>query len=259
MARDRIRIESQEAEKAARAEQKANSETPMADHMPPLAASLDKRASSSMRQNAVLHMQRTQGNAAVRRMLAQRDAIAGEDGGPIDEQVTNKINSARGNGSALPDNVRSSMEQSFGADFSGVKVHTDSSSDTLNRQLSAKAFTTGSDIFFSSGSYQPGSGDGNKLLAHELTHVVQQSGSPSSSGPLTLGPAGDAYEQEADSASNQVAGQAALPAVQRQMPQEEEAVQAMRIQRQMPEEEDVSVQAKRVQRESSEEEGCENC
>src|SRR5215831_14031467 len=142
MARDRIRIDSQETEKAARADAKSNAETPMAAHTPPVAGSLDKRANTSMRQNAVLHMQQTHGNAAVRRMLAQRDAVAGAEGGPIDDEVTSRINSSRGSGSPLAENVRAPMEQSFGADFSQVKVHTDSSADTLNRQLSAKAFTT---------------------------------------------------------------------------------------------------------------------
>jgi hypothetical protein len=66
------------------------------------------------------------------------------------------------------------MEDSFGTDFSRVRVHTSSQSDTLNRQLQARAFTTGSDIFFRSGEYKPTSGAGQQLLAHELTHVVQQ-------------------------------------------------------------------------------------
>jgi hypothetical protein len=66
------------------------------------------------------------------------------------------------------------MEGAFGADFSGVRVHTDAQSDSLNKSIQAKAFTTGSDIFFSKGAYDPGSQDGQQLLGHELTHVVQQ-------------------------------------------------------------------------------------
>ena len=68
------------------------------------------------------------------------------------------------------------MEQVFGADFSGVKVHTDATSDELNQAIQAKAFTTGEDIFFRSGAYEPSSWGGQELLAHELTHVVQQNG-----------------------------------------------------------------------------------
>ena len=68
------------------------------------------------------------------------------------------------------------MEQAFGADFSGVKVHTDGQSDQLNQSIQARAFTTGQDIFFRQGQYDPGSKGGQELLAHELTHVVQQNG-----------------------------------------------------------------------------------
>ncbi|MFM6122295.1 MAG: DUF4157 domain-containing protein, partial [Sphaerospermopsis kisseleviana] len=84
------------------------------------------------------------------------------------------INQARGGGQPLGDNIRKPMEQAFGADFGGVKVHTDSHSDGLNRSVQARAFTTGQDIFFRQGEYNPGSRGGQELLAHELTHVVQQ-------------------------------------------------------------------------------------
>ncbi|MEQ9548987.1 MAG: DUF4157 domain-containing protein [Coleofasciculus sp. G3-WIS-01] len=69
------------------------------------------------------------------------------------------------------------MEQAFGADFSQVQVHTDSKSNKLNESIQAKAFTTGTDIFFKQGEYQPDNQPGQELLAHELTHVVQQNGS----------------------------------------------------------------------------------
>jgi len=66
------------------------------------------------------------------------------------------------------------MEGAFGADFSGVRVHTDRTSDQLNQSIQAKAFTTGQDVFFRQGAYEPGSRGGQELLAHELTHVEQQ-------------------------------------------------------------------------------------
>jgi hypothetical protein len=69
------------------------------------------------------------------------------------------------------------MGFAMGADFSGVTVHTDTQSDQLNRSVQAKAFTTGQDIFFRQGAYQPSSRSGQELIAHELTHVVQQHGS----------------------------------------------------------------------------------
>lgn len=62
----------------------------------------------------------------------------------------------------------------MGVDFSRVKVHTDAKSDQLNRSIQAKAFTTGQDVFFRHGAYDPSSRGGQELIAHELTHVVQQ-------------------------------------------------------------------------------------
>jgi Domain of unknown function (DUF4157) len=93
---------------------------------------------------------------------------------PASEDLESAIAQARGSGQPLAVTIRQPMEQAFGADFSGVKVHTDSHSDRLNRSIQARAFTTGQDIFFSRGAYQPTSQGGQKLIAHELTHVVQQ-------------------------------------------------------------------------------------
>ncbi|MEQ8386719.1 MAG: DUF4157 domain-containing protein [Coleofasciculus sp. A1-SPW-01] len=86
------------------------------------------------------------------------------------------IQQKRGQGQSLSEDIREPMEQAFGTDFSGVKVHTDSQSDQLNRSIQARAFTTGQDVFFKQDEYNPGSKDGQELLAHELTHVVQQTG-----------------------------------------------------------------------------------
>ena len=99
------------------------------------------------------------------------------EGGDVDREVENTIQQVKGAGQALPKNVRSSMEGAFGADFSGVRVHSDSEADALNASMSARAFTTGQDIFIKRGEYNPGSSSGQELLAHELTHVVQQTGS----------------------------------------------------------------------------------
>jgi len=85
------------------------------------------------------------------------------------------IQGARGSGQPLDENIRQPMEKAFGGvDFSGVKVHTDGQSDQLNRSIQARAFTTGEDVFFRQGEYNPGSRGGQELIAHELTHVVQQ-------------------------------------------------------------------------------------
>ncbi|MGF1522286.1 MAG: DUF4157 domain-containing protein [Leptolyngbyaceae cyanobacterium] len=101
----------------------------------------------------------------------------GAAGGVASADLESSITAARGQGQPLGDDVRGSMEQAFGADFSGVRIHTNSQSDQLNQSIQARAFTTGQDVFFRQGEYQPGNRGGQELLAHELTHVVQQNGS----------------------------------------------------------------------------------
>jgi hypothetical protein len=81
------------------------------------------------------------------------------------------------------------MEPRFGADFGGVRVHTGGEADQLNRQLNAQAFTHGQDIYMGAGKYDPASSDGKKLLAHELTHVVQQNGDTVRRHPEATSPA----------------------------------------------------------------------
>ena len=106
--------------------------------------------------------------------ILQRVRAVGEEDAPSDIEAG--INRARGGGQPLDPGLQRSMGQVMGADFSGVRVHTDAQSDQLNKSIQAKAFTTGQDVFFRQGAYQPGSRDGQGLIAHELTHVVQQTG-----------------------------------------------------------------------------------
>jgi hypothetical protein len=91
-------------------------------------------------------------------------------------RVQTEIGRARGCGKPLPDSIRRPMEQAYGADFSAVRTHSDARADQLTRSLDALAFTAGPDIFFRRGAYAPASGGGQRLLAHELTHVIQQGG-----------------------------------------------------------------------------------
>ncbi|MEH2394219.1 MAG: DUF4157 domain-containing protein [Nostoc sp.] len=107
-------------------------------------------------------------------MLQLRSAKVGMTAAP---EVEASIKQASGGGQSLAKSIREPMEQAIGADFSRVKVHTDSRANQLNQSIQAKAFTTGQDVFFRQGEYNPGSLGGKKLLAHELTHVVQQNGS----------------------------------------------------------------------------------
>lgn len=108
--------------------------------------------------------------------LQMRPTTEAVAGGPASDALESAISQARGSGQSLDPNLQQQMGQAIGADFSGVKVHTDTQSDQMNRSIQAKAFTTGQDIFFRQGAYQPGGRDGQELIAHELTHVVQQNG-----------------------------------------------------------------------------------
>ena len=120
----------------------------------------------------------------------------GLEGGPVGPSIENQINGMRGAGSSVPDGIRTQMERATGADLSDVRVHQDKDSDTLNRQLTAKAFTTGKDIFLRSDA---STGDSH-LMGHELAHVVQQSSGRTSAGGngMAAGAANDPLEHEAD-------------------------------------------------------------
>jgi hypothetical protein len=164
------------------------------------------------------------GNAAVQRLLAQRSASGPAE---LDDALTQRITSARGGGSVLDANIQKKMGEGMGADFSQVRVHTGKESRDLNHRLSARAFTTGRDIFFGDGEYDPHSSGGQELIAHELAHVVQQSsGAVPPSGRMTVNAPGDRFEQEADAVADAI-GSTTVPPVQRAaLPEDEEAVQA---------------------------------
>jgi hypothetical protein len=95
-------------------------------------------------------------------------------------QVVREIEQTRSNGQPLATPIRAQMEAGFSADFSNVRLHTDSNAARLAHSIQALAFTSGRDIFFGAGRYEPGSATGQRLLAHELTHVIQQGVAPAS-------------------------------------------------------------------------------
>ncbi|MEO6613414.1 MAG: DUF4157 domain-containing protein [Chitinophagaceae bacterium] len=101
-----------------------------------------------------------------------------ESGSPSSSiaSIESSLNSNKGTGKPLPGDTRAAMESSFGTDFSGVSIHNDATAVQMNKDLHAQAFAHGNDIYFNSGKYDTSSKDGNRLLAHELTHVVQQGG-----------------------------------------------------------------------------------
>lgn len=104
-------------------------------------------------------------------------------GGPsaVPPLVERGINSINGGGRPLPESTRAFFEPRFGVDFSGVRIHKGQQAVVSARAIVARAFTTGQNIVFGSGQYAPETSDGKKLLAHELTHVVQQRNANSSS------------------------------------------------------------------------------
>jgi hypothetical protein len=90
------------------------------------------------------------------------------------EAFEQQLQAARGQGQPLPPALKEDFESKFSADFGGVRIHTDARSDQLNQSIQAQAFTTGQDMFFRRGMYDPASRSGQTVIAHELTHVVQQ-------------------------------------------------------------------------------------
>lgn len=97
---------------------------------------------------------------------------------PVSEVLERRIGAARAGGQPLQGSVRALVEPQLGTDLGDVRVHADAEADRLSRNLDAKAFTSGKDVFFRGGHHQPDSPEGRELLAHELTHVVQQSALP---------------------------------------------------------------------------------
>lgn len=108
----------------------------------------------------------------------QRKEITQDQGGEASPEFAEGVRSTVGKGEALSPQTRTEMEAGFGADFSGVRIHTDSKSAALSEQAGARAFTYGNDIYFNRGQYDPNSSGGKQLLAHELAHTIQQGSSP---------------------------------------------------------------------------------
>lgn len=108
--------------------------------------------------------------------MISRRASSSTSGVAVGNATESGIHASRGGGQPMPEILRSQMESGFGADFSGVRLHTDNAAVQMNHNLQAKAFTYGNDIYFNRGQYSPDTTEGQHLIAHELTHVVQQSG-----------------------------------------------------------------------------------
>ena len=184
-------------------------------------------------QASLLHLQRTAGNAGVVQLLAEddeRDAAS-----PVHDVI------GSGGGSPLDDSMRSSLDSRFGPDCGHARLPTDEQASQSAASVGANAYTVGSDIVFRSGQYDAGTPTGQRTIAHELAHVVQQRSGPvdgtDAPGGIRLSDPGDRFERSASSTAEQVmsdsspassatAGQVELPEdempVQRDMGGEEE-------------------------------------
>jgi hypothetical protein len=173
------------------------------------------------------------GNRVVRRYAEEQAFVA-------PEHVERAIDAGAGGGAPLDHSPRQKMEGAFGSDLSGVRIHSDAQADALSADLSARAFTRGSDVYFAAGEYSPNTSSGQRLLAHELTHVEQQQDGEK----LNVGSASDPAEVEADAVADQVvqrlsggAAESVAPNEAQRQPEEEEA-KALLVRRQPEEEEE---------------------
>jgi hypothetical protein len=140
------------------------------------------------------------GNAAIGRLLRSATSTGPQQAPEGFEEALNT-----GGGQPIPAVQRSTLEAGLGTSLSGVRLHTGSPAAELASSVSAKAFTVGQDVYFGQGEYRPDSQSGYHLLAHEVTHTVQQSGAPSSSGQLEVSTPDSAAERHADHVADQLA------------------------------------------------------
>lgn len=200
----------------------------------------------------VLGLQRAVGNGGVSAML-------GEERSPVHDVVS-------GGGRPLEPEVRGEMEGRLGHDFGDVRVHDDGAAHESAKAVNAHAYTVGSNVVFQRDKYDPSSADGKVMLAHELTHVVQQRSGPvdgsSAPGGIKVSDPSDRFEREAAANAERAmaapapapgpvssAGPTAAPAIQRDV---DEAAPVQRAEAAEEEREDESVQGAFVQRDEEE-------
>jgi hypothetical protein len=189
----------------------------------------------------LMRLQRLAGNKGVTAMLRQ------DPDGERDEAPAGGVADVIGSGGRpLDEDVKTDMEGRLGHDFSDVRVHTGAEASDSAKSLGANAYTVGHNVVFQ-GEWDAGSDAGKRTLAHELTHVVQQSSGPvdgtETADGLRVSDPGDRFEQEAERSADAAMSASAAPSVQRQeeAPEEEEEMSAQTsVQRQeeAPEEEE---------------------
>jgi len=175
-------------------------------------------------EHPVLGLQRKAGNAAVAELLSDEQ----EPSSPVLDVV------GKGGGEALPGDLRKDMEHRLGADFSGVRVHTNEQAAASAAAVQARAYTVGNEVVFGSGGFDATSPDGRRTLAHELTHVVQQQSGPvdgtPTGGGISVSDPSDRFEREAERVADQAVsgpgGEAATGAPASDVQREDLVVQA---------------------------------
>lgn len=201
-----------------------------ADHAEPATAPVQR-----LDHAAILALQRAAGNASVAGLIE-------EERSPVHDVIGS-------GGRGLEEPVRATMESRLGHDFSDVRIHDDARASASAKAVQAHAYTVGNDVVFASGQYQPGSPTGQRMLAHELTHVVQQRSGPVDGTPapggIKVSDPSDSFERAAEASADAV--MAGGPVAQREAAvakeEEEPAVQALALQRAEAHEEEKEAQA----------------
>jgi hypothetical protein len=223
-------------------------------------APLDRALLTLIRRVPRLHLgvselRRQVGNRTLQRLAQEAEFVAPPD-------VEERLASERGHGEPLEQPARAQMEGSLGADLGAVRIHRDSQAAALSRDLGARAFTHGTDVYFAEGEYAPATEGGQRVLAHELAHVTQQH----DGAKLMVGAVHDPAEAEADAMADDVVRglrvqrQRAASSVQRQpIPEEEELPEweeeeGQPPERQPEEEEEEEEEAQALRRQPEEEE-----
>ena len=150
---------------------------------------------------ALLRLQRARGNAGTAELIAQRQE---EEPSPVKDVL------ASGGGRPLDTGIRRAMESRMGQDFGDVRVHTGGQASESAKAVAAQAYTVGTDVVFQAGKYRPDTPTGQRMLAHELTHVVQQKAGPVAGTPgpggIQLSDPSDRFEREAERNADTVMG-----------------------------------------------------
>jgi hypothetical protein len=202
-------------------EEAPEEEEVMAKHDPSMATTLQREAGSEELPEEEEVMAKHDPALAQREeapeeeeVMAKHDSMAQREGAPevglagggVSDGLAGRIDSMRGGGSPLDDTTKSTMEEALGTSMAGVRVHVGSESDSLNHAITAKAFTTGNDVFVRSDQWAPGSSSTQRLMAHELTHVAQQRSGVGGGGGggMSVGASDTHEEHEADSVAEAV-------------------------------------------------------